>query len=408
MKQIFFIIIVFIGFNSCFVKDESKLMTGVNSPITLSDSSEFSQGVFFTSDNNENPVIVWSSAKSDSGKYTLNYRLFDDNKKDFGVINKVAETKGMQAHHESMAKLGFKKNGDMIAVYRRENTISKRRFAGELFFVESSDRGYTWGNEGKLVSDTTSSSQSFYDVARLANGEIGLTWLDSRKIEEREGSSIFFNQTSSTGGFVKEVGVVGSTCQCCRTELEVDKFGKINIAFRDILNDSIRDMVYVFSENNGASFSKGKRISNDNWIIKGCPHTGPSIATNNNQRAIAWYTMGGGKGVYFTVGHNASESSPERILIDQNATHPQMIWAKDHFYLCYELRSSFKGAIYRQIVVTLITRKGLIHKTIQVSDTGIDSQMPVISLVDEKHLIIAWVENNGNHQSIIKAKLIKI
>ncbi|VAW26928.1 protein containing BNR/Asp-box repeats, partial [hydrothermal vent metagenome] len=335
-----------------------------------------------------------------------NFRQFNAQKASFGKIQKIEQTRGMQAHHESMAKIAVKQNGDMLAVYRRENKASKRRFAGDLFFVESTDNGYSWSDEKKLVTDTTSGSQSFYDLARLANGEIGITWLDSRKLEEDEGSSIFFNQTSSFGGFRKEVGVQGSTCQCCRTEIEVDKHGKINIAFRDIINDSIRDMVYVYSDDNGSTFSKGKRVSADNWMIRGCPHTGPTIASNDTQRATAWFTMGGGKGVYFTVGEYSQDTSPTRTLINKNATHPQMIWAKNHFYLAYELRSSIKEKAYRQVVITIIDGQGEVYKTINVSEPGIDSQMPVIAQVDSKSLLVAWVDNNTEHESLIMGKLI--
>jgi len=402
------LIIYFIGIVgiACSVKEHKGETIGHDTPIVLSDSSEFSQAVFLTKSNNDKPILVWSSANTDSGKYVLNFRQFNAQKASFGKIQKIEQTRGMQAHHESMAKIAVKQNGDMLAVYRRENKASKRRFAGDLFFVESTDNGYSWSDEKKLVTDTTSGSQSFYDLARLANGEIGITWLDSRKLEEDEGSSIFFNQTSSFGGFRKEVGVQGSTCQCCRTEIEVDKHGKINIAFRDIINDSIRDMVYVYSDDNGSTFSKGKRVSADNWMIRGCPHTGPTIASNDTQRATAWFTMGGGKGVYFTVGEYSQDTSPTRTLINKNATHPQMIWAKNHFYLAYELRSSIKEKAYRQVVITIIDGQGEVYKTINVSEPGIDSQMPVIAQVDSKSLLVAWVDNNTEHESLIMGKLI--
>jgi len=407
MKQLIIYFIGIVGV-ACSVKEHKGEAIGYDTPIVLSDSSEFSQAVFLTKSNNDKPVLVWSSATTDSGKYVLNFRQFNTQKASFGKIQKIEQTRGMQAHHESMAKIAVKQNGDMVAVYRRENTASSRRFAGDLFYVESTDNGYSWSDEKKLVTDTTSASQSFYDLARLANGEIGITWLDSRKLEKDEGSSIFFNQTSSFGGFREEVGVQGSTCQCCRTEIEVDKHGKINIAFRDIINDSIRDMVYVFSEDNGVSFSKGKRISADNWMIKGCPHTGPTIASNDTQRATAWFTMGGGKGVYFTVGESSQNTSPTRILIDKEATHPQMIWAKNHFYLAYELRSSSKGKAYRQVVITIIGGQGEVYKTVNVSEPGIDSQMPVIAQVDSKSLLVAWVDNNTEHESLIMGKLVRL
>lgn len=406
-KYIYISIIGLIVLN-CSLKEDFNNVVVTETPIIISDPLEYSEAVFITTDNFDNPVLAWSSAKNDSASFSLHYRRVNSATASLEAIKKIYKTSGMQAHHESMAKIGFKKNGAILTVYRRENTVSKRRFAGDLFFLESLDNGKTWGEENKLVTDTTSYSQSFYDLARLKNGEIGITWLDSRRLEQKEGSSIFFNQTNSDGGFIKEVGVLGSTCQCCRTELQVDKYGKINIAFRDIINDSIRDIMYVYSEDNGVTFSKGKRISDDNWMIKGCPHTGPTIATNNEQRATAWFTMGGGKGVYFTTGSISDETSPPRKLIDKNATHPQMIWAEGHFYLTYELRSNYNGKVYRQIVVSILDKTGKVLSTDNVSDLGVDSQMPVISQVNNKLLLIAWVDQNKEHSSIILGKTINV
>ncbi len=407
MKYLILNIIVILAV-ACSVQDSKNKIAEDNSAILLvSDSLEYSQAVFLTKDNNQNPIIVWASANSDSGNYTLNFREIDKQNVAFGDIVKVEETTGMQAHQESMAKIGVKQNGSIVAIYRRENPNSERRFAGDIFYAESDDAGFTWSKERKLVNDTSSASQSFYDIALLKNGELGVCWLDSRKLEKEEGSSIYFNQTSPKGGFIDEIGVLGSTCQCCRTEIQVNDEGKINLAFRDIINDSIRDMVYVFSNNNGITFSEGKRISKDNWKINGCPHTGPSIATNDNQRAIAWFTMGGGKGIYFTVGESSEEMSPPRKLISQNGTHPQMIWAKKYFYLAYELRKNISGKVYRQIVVTLIDRQGEVYKTIEISEEGIDSQMPVISQINNK-IIIVWVDKSIKGQSLIKAKLIAL
>ncbi|RLD22448.1 MAG: hypothetical protein DRI71_07510, partial [Bacteroidetes bacterium] len=142
-------------------------VNGVKDPLIISDSTKFSQAVFLTNDNNGNPVVAWSMAATDSGQYKLVYRRFDKESMTFENVLKVEETLGMQAHHESMAKVGFKRNGDIMAVYRREDKESSRRFAGNIFYTESSDAGKSWSEERKLVEDSTSASQSFYDVDRL-------------------------------------------------------------------------------------------------------------------------------------------------------------------------------------------------------------------------------------------------
>ena len=375
-------------------------------PIIISDSTQFSEAVFLTTDNLGNPIITWSSAPTDSSQYQLAFSRMDKETLSVSEEKKVEKTTGMQVHHESMAKIGVKDNGDMLAIYRRVNPNSKRRFAGDIYYLESTDDGVTWSQEKKLVTDTTSSSQGFYDIARLANGELGVTWLDSRKIEQKDGSSFFFNQTKAEGGFAKEKGLLGSTCQCCRTELQVDMYGKINIALRDIINDSIRDMVYISSIDNGKSFSKAKRISEDNWVINGCPHTGPTIATNSTKRAVSWFTLGGSQGVYFTVGQQELNTSPKRILINEEATHPQMVWSGDYFALAYDLKVYHNGKPSRQVVVSFLDNDGNIKETIKVSPVGENSTMPVIQQINNEKLLVAWVNHKNDQQSAIKARVI--
>lgn len=390
----------------CTNEKTTKHATELSTPLVISDSTQFSEAVFLTTDNLGNPIITWSTASIDSSKYQLAYRRIDKETFSINEEKKITKTTGMQVHHESMAKIGVKDNGDMLAIYRRENPNSKRRFGGDIYYLESTDDGATWGQEKKLVTDTTSGSQSFYDIARLANGELGITWLDSRKIEQKEGSSVFFKQTKNKGDFSEEKGLLGSTCQCCRTELQVDMYGKINIALRDIINDSIRDMVYISSTDNGKSFSNAKQISEDNWIINGCPHTGPTLATNSTQRAIAWFTLGGGKGVYFTIGEKELKTSPKRILISSNATHPQMVWDGNYFALTYELNTFYKGKTSKQVVVTFIDEEGNVKKTVKVSPSGEDSLMPVLQQIENGKILVAWVNQKSSLHSVIKARVI--
>ncbi len=129
---------------------------------------------------------------------------------------------GMQAHHESMAKVIRNGNGTLYAIYRFKTATPKNKYAGSIFYSISIDNGKTWSEKRKLVEDESSLSQSFFDVALLPDGELGLSWLDNRKVEkDKDGSSLYFAKTEGNLGFVNEKPIAGSTCQCCRTDIFV-------------------------------------------------------------------------------------------------------------------------------------------------------------------------------------------
>ena len=82
-------------------------------------------------------------------------------------------------------------------------------------------------------------------------------------------------------------------------------------------------MVYISSDDNGTTFSKERVISNDNWQIEGCPHSGPSLAQTNNKINAAWFTAAeGNSGIYCTSLQNGAFS--KKNLIAVKGRHPQL------------------------------------------------------------------------------------
>ena len=55
-------------------------------------------------------------------------------------------------------------------------------------------------------------------------------------------------------------------------------------------------------------FSKPNRIFNDNWVLRGCPHTGPSMTENNDGLHFARYTGVLSKGSFYINSHDNGNS----------------------------------------------------------------------------------------------------
>ena len=58
-------------------------------------------------------------------------------------------------------------------------------------------------------------------------------------------------------------------------------------------------MVHIVSTDEGKTFTQPQRISQDNWVISGCPHTGPAMAENKEGIHFTWFTGGSGSGIYY-------------------------------------------------------------------------------------------------------------
>ena len=364
-----------------------------------------------------NILLSWTEIKKDKTKNQLKYAPFDHTNHKFGNDILVSPATGLQFHAESMAKVGMTEKGITYAVYRRKSKNSKSRFGGHIYYCTSTDNGKNWGKEKKLVIDSTSTSQAFFDLARLPDGELGLIWLDSRKpiAKERIGKTIYFARTTNNNEFTNEKAIIGGTCECCRTELYIDNKKNIHVAYRNQIHKEnidfddngdveIRDMYYSISKDNGKTFSDPIVISQDNWHINGCPHTGPTLAENSNKLAVVWFTAANDyAGIFYSEKEKANFK--KRILISKNGRHPQMIAISSSFYIVYEEYYEKNEKGYTKIVLKKITN----NKTeeVEISKPLTNNEHPVIVKINSDYLGIVWT-NTDTRNSKVFFKLHKI
>ncbi|MDG2280267.1 MAG: hypothetical protein P8L42_06520, partial [Flavicella sp.] len=327
----------------------------------------------------------------------LVYKKYKDNK--FSNKITVAPTIGLQSHHESMAKIGVTKEGMLFCLFRISRPSKASKYAGALYYTTSKDDGKTWTKKTKLVSEANSSSQSFFDLERLASGELAMIWLDNRfSTREKEGSTLFFTRTDKAGGLADEKPIAFNTCQCCRTDLLIDG-QNIKIAFRNIINQKIRDMFYITSNNEGDSFTEPIRISEDNWEIDGCPHTGPSLASNTTTSAV-WFTAGqGNKGLFFATKNDFNSKFEKRIEISENGNHPQLVALPNKYYVVYDEYYQKDNTTYQHI--KLHKKNNFATDYIfSLSNEETMSTHPVVAKLSDSELLVAWTNLDGDNKKI--------
>ena len=251
---------------------------------------------YLTKDHKDNIVLSWVK-QTNTGAFVFCYAVSEDKGKTFNRPIEIPGSTNVHPHGENMPKVIFKPSGEIIAVWGAANPNPKNAYSGLVYYSQSFDNGKTWTKPGSLTKDTASFDQRYFDVALLSGGEAGIVWLDNRKRSKKEGSGLYYAVTKGTNGFGDEQLISEPCCQCCRTDLFIDKKENIHVLYRAIINDSIRDMVHIVSTDKGRSFSSPKRISKDNWVISGCPHTGPAMAENSEGLHFTWFSGGGSAGI---------------------------------------------------------------------------------------------------------------
>lgn len=371
------------GFSQTIISTPTPIMEQTNTTTTCP---------FFTKDSKGNLAISFGKETKEK-ESVLCYAVFNSNEKKFQTTIEIQSSKGVELHGENAPKIIFKPNNEIIAVWGIDNASKKKKYGGLVKYSQSFDDGKSWTIAKPLVNDTASIDQRYFDIDLLPNGEVAIIWLDNRTKTQEEGSTLYYAETKGTTGFQNEKPIAESTCQCCRTDLFVSKKGTINAAFRDIINEEIRDMVLTCSPDNGKTFSEPKRISPDNWKINGCPHTGPTMTENENGLHFAWYTSGGGSGVFYSNSADYGKTfSPRKIVCDQpSAKHPQITTLDNKEILIVWDETITEGDnLTVQIGLQHRKKNGEIISTKYISPKNRSSNFPVIKAINDNQFLVAW------------------
>jgi hypothetical protein len=361
---------------------------------------ERAEGSYLTKDHKGNPVIVWTEGNIDKDDVYLFYSVSEDGGGTFNTPVKIIASKGTRFHAESMNKLVFKKDGTIIAVFEKKIPTPENKYAGAILFTQSFDNGLTWTDPDYLHSDTSSGiSRSFFDLSLLPDGEAGALWLDGRHKQEEKGTSVFFSRTSGRDGFQNELQVGETICQCCRTDLYSDSNGNIHAVFRDIINDSIRDMVHCISTDNGKTFSSPVRISADNWIINGCPHTGPDLAANASGLHFTWYTAGGEAGIYYCNSKDNGKSFGQRELVKKEGKHPRIAATEKEVCMIWDEMVKKDSIYYGRVVLQIRGTKEQFQK--YVSGRNVSASFPQILVLDKNKVLVSWTQEEEKKTSVV-------
>lgn len=351
--------------------------------------------VYLTTDEHQVPVISWVEMNANDMPI-MNYAKWDNSNDKFGVPKTIPIPENTSTHEEGMPKIIFKSDGTILAIFEQNTPVPGMRWGvTDLRYMQSIDHGKTWSESKSVIQNRNlKASQSFAGICQLEDGEIGVAWLDTYQDSSKRFRPVRFAKTQGRNGFGNSVLLDNQACECCRVAVIGNTKKNITVAYRDLTNESVRDISIVVSTNNGQSFSSPKDFTHENWKVDGCPHNGPSLAQSDKFIFATWYSGGNQKkGVKFAkMNHDGKVLRMEKL--SDNGRFSQLITTSEEempvITYCEDYRVG--DSIYSRIKVALFQRGKLVQKEISTPKTK--AFYPVLRQLDEKNIIVAWKDQN--------------
>lgn len=355
------------------------------------------ESVFLTHDHAGNPVVAWT--EKSVGQLSLSFAVSSDDGSTFGEKITVPLDADVTTQPESMPKVAFKKDGTIIVAYEKKLPTKENKYAASIHYTASKDRGRSWSPEAYIHGDTIpGKSRSYFDIETLADGEVGAAWLDIKLNNETGGRSVRFAKTNASNAFTHEILVDSSACQCCRIDVYTDVTKNVHVAYRGLrsgkMSQTIRDMMIATSTDQGNRFTKPLTISVDNWNIDGCPHTGPSLCSNNTGLITLWYTEGSGNGIYYTHRTDADEAFRPRELVSNAGRHPQVSANADRIAMLWEENIHINDKPLTNIHYRIISDGTDLEKDI-LTPEDVNAFFPVVTPLNDGFLVAYLMEVGG-------------
>lgn len=373
-------------------------------PIQVSSMEHQSSCVYFSEDEKHLPIMSWVEVDT-LGEKQFYFARFDQESQTFDSKKQIPIEQNASIHEEGMPKLTVKGDGSFFAMYETSTPVEGSKWGlGALRYIRSFDHGKTWTKPKSVAAADLAKGQSssFANVVRLADGEIGITWLgttDPDLQEKYKGRPIKFTKTE--GNALKEPQLIDPEgCECCRTALSSSPEGQVFLTYRNLLPGSIRDISYVSSDDNGENFKKINSFSEDQWKINGCPHNGPSVQNIGGKAFVAWFT-----GSEKHSGVNLAEldsvgSVVNRYNLSESGRFAQVSQVGGHPIVAYSEDIRVNDSIFTRIVLKKIQEDKIFQK--EVTPEHVEAEFPMVFGLPNQDIVVSWSQDDQVFYRLVK------
>jgi hypothetical protein len=160
-----------------------------------------------------------------------------------------------------------------------------------------------------------------------------------------------------------------------------------------VLPGSYRHIAVASSTDGGTKFSAPVIVSDDRWMLQGCPVSGPSLSVDgaSGSLKVVWFAAGEGDapGVYFTESKDKGHSfSPRQLLSQETVRGTPALAVHDNNLIALWQNSDVAETKMREI-----------GSAGSASSVAANAELPAGTFANEK-LFVAYIAKDKEKRSI--------
>ncbi len=280
-----------------------------------------------------------------------------------------------------------------------------------LYLSISRDSGVSFGKPIKINDDEKPGVHGMHSFAIDKQGRIYFAWLDERNLKPAapmtkhrgeahamERNREVFVAYSEDGGVTisKNQMIANEACPCCKTAIAVSPDGNVYVGWRQVLAGELRHIAIASSTDRGKTFVKPIIVSDDQWVIAGCPVSGPALSAGNiGNLTVLWYTAGGAgtQGLYASRSTDGGRTFATRQLVSAGVVfgNPSLLFEPKSNHLFAVWQSGDSGLMRAEMA-----SDGSINNTMSLQSSG---KLPAATL-DTGQTVLAYISTVDNQRSI--------
>jgi hypothetical protein len=237
---------------------------------------------------------------------------------------------------------------------------TKGRAGTKLVMARSSDGGKSFSTATTVPESDAAGNRGWQNLLAAADGKLFAIWLDHREMADHTMGTAPQHAHGSATQTTREDGammaqksklyvgtidggtaprpVVGGVCYCCKTAIAQGRDGTLFTAWRHVYPGNFRDMAMSVSRDGGRTFAPPVRVSEDQWMLEGCPDDGPAVAVDaRNVAHIVWPTLVSDQKTaeptiavfYASTRDGKSFTTRKQLPTEGVAHHPQIVIGSD-------------------------------------------------------------------------------
>jgi len=260
-------------------------------------------------------ALAWGATTTD-GVTDVYLTISDDGGRTFGAPARVNGVSG-QANFspEQPPRIALIPRAGrqpvVVVVWTAKSSTGTR-----LFSARSENGGKSFGAAVPVPGTDAAGNRGWESIATGPDGSVVALWLDHRDLAPKAGAAPMNHAEHQHGtpGSNQAEGVARAqlsqlffanmakidsaraiargVCYCCKTAMTTDSAGTVYAAWRQVYDGNVRDIAFTTSADGGRTFATPIRVSDDNWVLDGCPENGPAIAVDSAKRIhVVWPTL---------------------------------------------------------------------------------------------------------------------